>query len=109
MAGKKMHVKKNDMVQVLAGKDKGKTGNVLRVISESDRVVVAELNKIKKHSKPSQANPEGGIIEKEAAMAVSNVMLVCPACSKPTRTGARNLEDGSKARFCKKCNEIVDK
>jgi large subunit ribosomal protein L24 len=109
MAGKKMHVKKNDMVQVLAGKDKGKTGNVLRVFAETDRIVVAELNKIKKHSKPSQANPEGGIIEKEAALAVSNVMLVCPACAKPSRTGVRALEDGSKARFCKKCNEIVDK
>ena len=109
MAGKKMHVKKNDMVQVLAGKDKGKTGNVLRVFAETDRIVVAELNKIKKHSKPSQANPEGGIIEKEAALSVSNVMLVCPACAKPSRTGARALEDGSKARFCKKCNEIVDK
>ena len=109
MAGKKMHVKKNDMVQVLAGKDKGKTGNVLRVFAETDRIVVAEINKIKKHSKPSQANPEGGIIEKEAALSVSNVMLVCPACAKPSRTGVRALEDGSKARFCKKCNEIVDK
>jgi len=109
MAGNKMHVKKNDMVQVLAGKDKGKSGNVLRVIPETGRVLVAELNKVKKHSKPSQANPEGGIIEKEAALAVSNVMLVCPACAKPSKTGVRNLEDGSKARFCKKCNEIVDK
>jgi len=109
MAGKKFHVKKEDMVLVLAGKDKGKSGRLQRIISDKDRVVVENLNMIKRHTKPSQANQDGGIVEKEAPMAISNVMLLCPACQKPARTGYRTLEDGSKARFCKKCNEIVDK
>ncbi|MFA5515113.1 MAG: 50S ribosomal protein L24 [Desulfuromonadales bacterium] len=109
MAASKFHVKKNDMVMVIAGKEKGKSGKVLRVFSDKGRVLVEDLNKVKRHTRPSRTNAEGGIIEKEAAMDVSNVLLLCAACHKPTRTGIRVLEDGSKARFCKKCNEIVDK
>ncbi|TYO95721.1 LSU ribosomal protein L24P [Geothermobacter ehrlichii] len=109
MAAKKYHVKKDDTVMVLAGKEKGKTGKVLRVLRDSDRVIVENLNMVKRHTRPSQANQEGGIIEKEAPIAISNVMLVCGACNKATRTGYRFLDDGSKVRFCKKCNEIVDK
>jgi len=109
MATVKLHVKKNDMVKIIAGKEKGKTGKVLRVFPAKGRVVVENLNVIKRHTRPSQKNQEGGIIEKEAAISVSNVMLVCGSCNEATRTGVRVLEDGSKARYCKKCNEIVDK
>ena len=109
MAAKKLHVKKNDVVMVIAGKAKGKSGKVTKVFPEKGRVVVENLNVVKRHSRPTRANSEGGIIEKEAPLAASNVLLLCGSCNKPTRTGIRTLEDGSKARFCKKCNEILDK
>ena len=109
MAAKKLHVKKNDMVTIIAGKEKGKSGKVLSVFPTKGRLIVAELNKVKRHTRPNRTNKEGGIIEKEAPLDASNVMLLCGACNKPTRTGIRVLDDGSKARFCKKCNEIVDK
>ncbi|NOR50906.1 MAG: 50S ribosomal protein L24 [Desulfuromonadales bacterium] len=108
MAVIKLHVKKDDQVMVIAGKDKGKSGKVLRVLPEKGRVLVESLNLIKRHTRPSQSNNEGGIIEKEAPIAISNVQLLCPGCNKPARTGIRALEDGSKVRFCKKCNEIVN-
>ncbi len=104
----KLHVKKNDMVEIIAGKERGKTGKVLRVLPGKGRVVVENLNVIKRHTRPSQLNPEGGIIEKEAPLSLSNVMLVCGSCNQATRTGVRLLEDGSKTRYCKKCNENVD-
>ena len=94
---------------VIAGKEKGKTGKVLRVIPEKNRVLVEHLNVVKRHTRPSQLNQEGGIIEKEAAIAISNVQLVCKGCNKPARTGIKVLDDGTKARYCKKCNEIQDK
>jgi len=108
MAVTKLHVKKDDLVMIVAGKDKGKSGKVLRVLPEKERVVVENLNLIKRHTRPSQTNNEGGIIEKEAPIAISNVQLLCPGCSKPARTGIKVLEDGNKVRFCKKCNEIVN-
>jgi len=109
MAARKLHVKKNDMVMIIAGKEKGKSGKVMRVLPEKERVLVENLNKVKRHTRPTRTNAEGGIIEREAPLALSNVQLVCKACSKPTRTGIRVLENGTKARFCKKCDEIVDK
>lgn len=109
MASVKMHVKKNDMVKVVAGKERGKTGKVLRVFPGKGRVVVESLNVVKRHTRPSQLNPEGGIVEKEAPISASNVMLLCGSCNEATRTGVRTLEDGSKSRFCKKCNASVDK
>lgn len=109
MAMAKLHVKKNDMVKIIAGKEKGKAGKVLRVFPAKGRVVVENLNVIKRHTRPTQLNPEGGIVEKEAPLSISNVMLVCGSCNEPARTGVRALDDGSKARYCKKCNEIVDK
>lgn len=108
MAVTKLHVKKDDQVMVVAGKDKGKSGKVLRVLPDKGRVLVENLNLIKRHTRPSRTNNEGGIIEKEAPIAISNVQLLCPGCKKPARTGIRALEDGSKVRFCKKCNEIVN-
>jgi large subunit ribosomal protein L24 len=109
MATVKFHVKKEDMVKIIAGKEKGKTGKVLRVFPAKGRIVVESLNIIKRHTRPTQLNPEGGIVEKEAPLSISNVMLICGSCSEAVRTGVRVLEDGNKARYCKKCNEIVDK
>lgn len=97
------------MVKIIAGKEKGKTAKVLRVFPAKGRVVVEGLNVIKRHTRPSQINPEGGIVEKEAPMSMSNVMLVCGSCNEAARTGVRKLEDGSKARYCKKCDASVDK
>jgi len=108
MAVTKLHVKKDDLVMIIAGKDKGKSGKVLRVLPEKERVLVENLNLIKRHTRPSQSNSEGGIIEKEAPIAISNVQLLCQGCNKPVRTGIKVLEDGSKVRFCKKCNEIAN-
>ncbi len=109
MAANKLHVKKDDMVMIIAGKDKGKSGKVTRVFPAKGRIVVESLNMVKRHSRPTRANQEGGIVEKEAPINASNVLLLCGACNKPARTGMRTLEDGTKARFCKKCNEILDK
>ncbi len=108
MAVTKLHVKKDDLVMIIAGKDKGKSGKVLRVLPDKGRVLVESLNLIKRHTSPSRSSNEGGIIEKEAPVAISNVQLLCQGCNKPARTGLRVLEDGSKVRFCKKCNEIVN-
>jgi len=108
MAVTKLHVKKDDMVMIVAGKDKGKSGKVLRVLPEKERVLVENLNLIKRHTRPSQANSEGGIIEREAPIAISNVQLLCQGCNKPARTGIKVLENGNKVRFCKKCNEIAN-
>jgi len=109
MAVKKFHVKKGDLVQVMAGKEKGKQGKVLGVFATKNRLTVENLNIVKRHTRPSRQNQEGGIVEKEAAIAASNVMIVCGSCNKPTRTGIRVLEDGNKTRFCKKCNENIDR
>ena len=109
MAAKNLHVRKNDMVMIIAGKEKGKSGKVLHVFPSKGRLTVENLNMVKRHKRATRAGAEAGIIEKEAAIDASNVMILCGACNKPVRTGIRLLEDGSKARYCKKCNEIVDK
>ncbi|TDM14113.1 50S ribosomal protein L24 [Macrococcus bovicus] len=101
-----MHVKKGDKVIVITGKDKGKTGTVIEALPKKDRVVVEGVNIIKKHQKPTQMNPEGGIEEREAAIHVSNVMLLDPKTNKPTRVGYR-VEDGKKVRVAKKSGEII--
>lgn len=109
MATEKLHVKKNDMVKIIAGKERGKSGKVLRVFPAKGRLVVESLNMIKRHTRPTQLNPEGGIVEKEAPLSISNVMLICGSCNEATRTGIRTLEDGTKTRYCKKCDASVDK
>lgn len=104
----KMHVKKGDTVLVLSGKDKGKEGKIIEAMPKKAKVVVAGVNKVKRHTKPSQTNPQGGIIVKEAAISASKVMLVCPACKKATRI--KKTAVGEKfARACKKCGEVIDK
>lgn len=102
------HVRKNDLVMVTTGKDKGKTGKVLRIVAKKDRLIVEKINMIKRHVKPSQKS-KGGIMERESPIHLSNVMIYCEKCSKPVRTGKKLLEDGRKIRFCKKCEEAIDK
>ncbi|UBH08809.1 50S ribosomal protein L24 [Macrococcus armenti] len=101
-----MHIKKGDKVIVITGKDKGKTGTVIEALPKKDRVVVEGVNIVKKHQKPTQMNPEGGITEFEAAIHVSNVMLLDPKTNKPTRVGTK-IEDGKKVRVAKKSGEII--
>jgi large subunit ribosomal protein L24 len=100
-----VHIKKNDIVKVIAGKYKGKSGKVLKVFPKTNRVIIEGVNLVKRHTRPSQQNPKGGIIEKEAAVHASNTMLVVNGT--PTRVGTRILKDGSKERFAKKTGETV--
>ena len=106
--GSKYHIKKNDTVMVVAGKEKGKTGKVLKVLPKKDRAVVEKVNFIKRHMRPGAHSRQGGIIEKENPINISNLMLVCGKCTDPTRVGRRVLEDGSRVRYCKKCDEIIE-
>jgi large subunit ribosomal protein L24 len=107
MAG--AHVRRGDTVGVIAGKERGKRGKVLQVLRDSRRVVVEHLNMIKRHQRPTQKLRQGGIIEREGAFALSNVLLVCGRCDRPVRIGVRILNDGRKARVCRRCGESVDK
>ncbi len=104
-------IKKGDTVVVMRGREKGKTGEVIRVLREKNRVVVKDVNLVKKHVKEIPNVREGGIYEFEAPIHISNVMLVCPKCGKPTRVGFRVVQEGDtlrKYRFCKKCGENID-
>lgn len=103
-----MTIRKGDKVKVIAGKDKGKESRVLRVYPEKQRLVVEHVNMIKKHQRPTNKTPQGGILEVEGTIHVSNVMLLCPSCSQPTRVGRRR-EDGTRVRVCKKCGNDIDK
>jgi len=98
-----MHIRASDTVEVIRGDDRGKRGRVLRVDRKAGRVVVEGINRVFKHVRRSQKNPQGGRLSKEAPIHLSNVMLVCSACNAATRTGARFLPDGAKERYCKKC------
>ncbi|MED4600350.1 50S ribosomal protein L24 [Paenibacillus validus] len=104
----KLHVKKDDTVFVITGKDKGKKGRVIAAYPRQNRVLVEGVNMIKKHAKPSQANPQGGILTQEAPIHVSNVMLVDPKSGQPTRIGYKVLDSGKKVRVAKKSGEIID-
>ncbi len=103
-----MRIKKGDTVRVVSGNDKGKEGKVLKVFPKADRVIVEKINLIKRHQRPSQTNPQGGIVEKEAPIHASNVMLVCPSKKEPTRIGKEILSDGSRARVSKKSGEMLN-
>ena len=104
-----IRIKKNDQVQVISGKNKGKEGKVLRHIPKKDMVVVEGVNMVSRHVRPSQKNPQSGIIKQEAPIYAAKVMLVCPQCGAATRVGSSFLESGKKVRVCRKCNEIIDK
>jgi large subunit ribosomal protein L24 len=103
-----MNIRKNDTVLVIAGKDRGKKGKVRKALPRNDKVIVEGVNMIKRHSKARGAARQAGIIELEAPLDVSNVMLICNKCSKPARVGFRFLSDGRKARICRSCHEVID-
>jgi len=105
----RIHLRKGDTVRVITGKDAGKTGKVLRVIPEKNRLIVEGVNFVKRHARRTREDRAGGIHEIEAAIHASNVMLVCPKCRQTTRLGTKRLTDGTKARTCGKCEEIVDR
>jgi large subunit ribosomal protein L24 len=102
-----MHIKKNDTVKVIAGREKGKTGKVLGITKDQNRVLIEKINLMKKHQRPD-AKGKGGIVEKESPLHVSNVMLVCSKCNTGVRVGYKTLEDGKKVRVCNKCQELLD-
>ena len=103
-------IRKNDNVVVIAGKDRGKRGRVLRLVPGKNRLIVEGVNFVKKHTRPNpRQNVKGGIVEREAPFHVSNVQLVCPECGAPTRIGRRLLGDGRKVRICRKCDGVVDR
>tara|TARA_B100000686_G_scaffold63618_1_gene68320 strand:+ start:5190 stop:5528 length:339 start_codon:yes stop_codon:yes gene_type:complete len=105
---RKNHVKKGDIVEVISGKERGKRGKVLQVLTEEKKVLVEKLNMIKRHTKPSQVNQQGGILEREGKIHISNVLPVDPKTSKPSRVSRKKLEDGSSVRVTKKSGEILD-
>ncbi|UCF05367.1 MAG: 50S ribosomal protein L24 [bacterium] len=102
-----MKIKKNDTVRVIAGNYRGMEGKVLKVFPDTGRIIVEKVNLIKRHTRQAGQGQEGGIIEKEAPVDISNVLLVCPKCNRPTRTGMTALADGRKVRQCKKCRETL--
>ena len=104
----KIRMKKDDKVKVLTGKDKGKIGKVLKVVKKTNRVVVENINVVKVHQCPTQANPQGGIVDKAMPVDISNLMLMCNSCVKPTRISMKQLEDGKRVRICKKCDQQID-
>jgi len=104
----KLKVKKGDTVRVMSGRSKGQQGKVLSVDRARHRVVVEHVNMVKRHLRPS-AKSKGGVVEREGAIHLANVMLICPECSKPTRVAIRRLDDGQRLRSCKQCDEVIEK
>jgi len=100
-------IRKNDLVLVISGKDKGKQGKVLKVFRKENRVIVEKVNMVKKAMRARSAEQRGGVISIEAPIYISKLMLICKNCSRPTRVGFKILEDGTKARICKKCNSTI--
>jgi large subunit ribosomal protein L24 len=103
-----VQIRKNDSVMVIAGKERGKTGKVLRVLKEKDAIIIERLNVVKRHTKPRGPQQTGGIVEKEAAIHASNVMFFCDKCNAPARIGHKLLGDGKKIRICRNCKEALD-
>lgn len=105
---KQCRIHKDDKVVVIAGKDAGKVGKVVKLVKKHDALIVEGVNKVKRHTKPNPYRQQpSGIVEKEAPINISNVMYMCESCSKASRIGYRFTEDGKRVRFCKKCNEII--
>lgn len=99
-----MRIRKGDKIKVISGKNKGKTSKVVDIDHNAGKAIVQGVNTVKKHVRPNKRNPQGGVLEVDMPVDVSNLQVVCDGCGKPTRVGARFLTDGSKERFCKKCN-----
>lgn len=102
------YLKANDKVEVIAGKDKGSVGKILKLVNNRNKAVVEKVNIVKRHQRPMRQDQQGGIIEKEAPIHVSNVMLICPSCTKPVRVGWKTSDDTTKVRVCRKCGEPID-
>ena len=109
MSSVKRKLKKDDIVEVIAGREKGKKGKILAIFPDNGKVTVEKLNMLKRHTKPSAQNKQGGIVEKEGKLAISNVMLVCDKCGKGVRIKRKKLEDGKRVRICVKCGDVIDK
>jgi large subunit ribosomal protein L24 len=103
-----LKLRKNDNVMIIAGKERGTTGKILKVLSEKDRAIIERLNLVKRHTKPRGPQQPGGILEKEASIHVSNLMLMCDRCNAPIRYGHKVLGDGKKVRICRRCGETID-
>ena len=103
-----MEIRKNDSVMVIAGKERGKTGKVLRVLPDDGAVIIERINIVKRHTKPRGPQQPGGIVEKKASIDASNVMIMCDKCNAPVRIAHKILADGSKIRICRRCNEALD-
>ena len=108
MIKNRCHIRKNDKVKILAGKDKGKIGKVMKVNRKKAGLLVENINMVKRHTRPSAQNRQGGIIESEALVPWSNAMLMCSKCVTPARVRFKELEDGKKVRVCGKCSELID-
>ncbi len=104
----KCHIKKDDKVRIIVGRENGKIGKVLKVLNDKKRVIVENVNFVKCHTRPGGKTPRGGIIEREASIHWSNVMLMCNKCINPIRARVQRLEDGKRVRVCRKCGEIID-
>ncbi|HET9297139.1 MAG TPA: 50S ribosomal protein L24 [Candidatus Binatia bacterium] len=103
-----MQIRKNDSVMVISGKERGKTGKVLRVNPKEDAVIIERINVVKRHTKPRGPQQAGGIVEKEASIPASNIMIMCDKCNAPVRIGKKILTDGNKVRVCRRCGEALD-
>jgi len=103
----RLKLKKGDLVEVIAGNDRGKRGKILKVFPRERKAIVEGVRFIKRHTRPTQRNPQGGIQTREAPIHISNLMLICPNCGNKTRVGYHFLEDGTKVRVCKVCHEII--
>lgn len=103
-----MQIRKNDSVMVISGKERGKTGKVLRVNPKEDAVIIERINVVKRHTKPRGPQQAGGIVEKEASITASNIMIMCDKCNAPVRIGKKILTDGNKVRVCRRCGEALD-
>ena len=103
-----MEIRKNDSVMVIAGKERGKTGKVLRVLRDEGAVIIERINVVKRHTKPRGPQQPGGIVEKEASVDASNIMIMCDKCNAPVRIGRKILADGKKIRICRRCQEALD-
>ena len=103
-----MQIRKNDSVMVISGRERGKTGKVLRVLPKKDAVVIERVNMVKRHSRPRGPQQPGGIVEKEASVHIANIMMMCDKCNAPVRVGRKPLADGKRIRICRRCGEALD-
>lgn len=109
MSQRKIALKKGDNVLVICGEDKGKSGKIIDIVPKKDKVIIEGVRFLKKHMKPTQKSPQGGIVNQEGTIHLSNVKLICNKCNKPTRIKKDVTKEGKKVRICKKCGEIIDK